>query len=297
MLDDTINRRVALGMLGASGLALLAGQQGRISASDSARLQKSEGKTAQELMLELLTSAQEFSRPPISNYRVGAVVSGRSGNLYLGANLEIPGRPLGFSVHAEQSACSNAYMHGEDEIEAIAVTAAPCGHCRQFLQELSPAGELRILVKGQPPVRLSFLLPSAFGPKDLGFDQGALPIRKVNLTLLKPSSDPLSSAALSAGCLSYAPYTKAHSGVAIGLSDGSVHSGAYIENAAFNPSLPPFQAALVSITNTRKSFDQIREIALVEIEHAAIIQEEMLRATMSSICPSARLRKELAKLG
>jgi hypothetical protein len=44
--------------------------------------------------------------------------------------------PLNQSVHAEQFLIANLISHGEQELIALAVTAAPCGHCRQFYSEL-----------------------------------------------------------------------------------------------------------------------------------------------------------------
>jgi cytidine deaminase len=119
---------------------------GQIPAAMVRELCASEGKTVAAIMLALLPFARTFSRPPISNYRVGAVAEGVSGSLYLGFNIEFPGQPLGFAVHGEQSALSSAYMHGEEGVSSIAVTAAPCGHCRQFMNELSPDGQIEILV-------------------------------------------------------------------------------------------------------------------------------------------------------
>jgi cytidine deaminase len=334
MFDKRIDRRAALSILGVSGYAVFAQQtipapsrtsssdrsrdaiktfthegqgivsdilnshdfRGRISAAQAEKLQKSEGKTADEVILELLPVAQMLARPPISNFRVGAVARGTSGTIYLGANLEIPGQSLGFTVHAEQAASSNAYMHGDDGLIAIAVTAAPCGHCRQFLEELSPNGEINVLVRGHEPIRLKSLLPSAFGPNDLGFKQGALPVNRARIVLVRKASDTLTTAALSAACSSYAPYTKAHSGVAIKLSDGSVHSGAYIENAAFNPSLPPLQVALIAVLNARRSFDQITDVLLVELENAALSQKPVIEAVLGSICPKVRLRRVIGRI-
>jgi len=270
--------------------------RGQISAAKSAELQKSESKTVDQLMIELLPIAQVAAKPPISNFRVGAVVRGASDSLYLGANLEIPGQSLGFTVHAEQAATSSAFMHGEDAIAAITVTAAPCGHCRQFLEELSPGGEVEVLVKGHEPVRLKSLLPAAFGPNDLGFKQGALPLNRKRIILFKPAQDKITAAALSAACISYAPYTKAHSGVAIQLTDGSLHSGAYIENAAFNPSLPPLQVALVSVLNAHKTFEQIASAVLVELQNSAISQKFATEAALGSICPTVHLRKVIGDL-
>ena len=142
-------------------------------------------------MLNLLPLARLGSHAPISNYNVGAVIQGVSNSLYLGANIEVPGQVLGLAVHGEQSAVANAYMHGENGILILAVTAAPCGHCRQFLTEVVPDGDLRILFTGGSATRLAALLPSAFGPKNLGQNQGALPVRETRLALREASQDRL----------------------------------------------------------------------------------------------------------
>src|SRR6185369_7517369 len=52
-------------------------------------------------MLDRLAEAQSYARPLLTNFRVGAVVRGTSGALYLGANLEFPGVGLNQTVHAE----------------------------------------------------------------------------------------------------------------------------------------------------------------------------------------------------
>src|SRR5205085_12256813 len=119
---------------------------GQIPSSDAAALATAEGKTIDQLMVALLPWARSYAHPPISNYFVGAVARGTNGALYLGANIEFPGHPLGFAVHGEQFALSNAYMHSEPGIEAIAVTAAPCGPCRQFMTAMSPAGVIDVVL-------------------------------------------------------------------------------------------------------------------------------------------------------
>lgn len=247
-------------------------------------------------MLDLLPAAQALARAPISNYRVGAVVRGKSGALYLGGNLEIQGQPLGFTVHAEQAASSSAYMHGEDGIAAIAVTAAPCGHCRQFLEELAAGGEIEVIVKGRGTVLLQSLLPAAFGPGDLGLKQSAFPIRRVKISSHSAAEDALSGEALAAAGASYAPYTKAYSGVAIQLSDGSTYTGSYLENAAFNPSLSPLEVALVAILNAGGTFEQITDVVLAELEDAVISQKSVTEAALASIYPKVRLRTALGRI-
>jgi len=266
------------------------GFSGHIPASEVKGLLESEGKSVDALMLDLLPLARTYSRPPISNYLVGAVAHGMSENLYFGANLEIPGHSLGFSVHAEQAALSNAYMHADRGVSAIAVTAAPCGHCRQFMNELSPEGDIQILVEGNPGMKLSSLLPMAFGPKDLGFKDGAFPVKEVDLILPKGISDELTVAALEAARKSYAPYTKANSGVAIGTRPGRIYKGSYIENAAFNPSLSPLQTALVALIVAGESNSAISRVALVEVEGASISQKSVAEAALGTIAPAIKLQ-------
>ena len=122
--------------------------RGQIDAATVGELLALENKSVDELMLNLLPLARLGSHAPISNYNVGAVIQGVSNSLYLGANIEVPGQVLGLAVHGEQSAVANAYMHGENGIHILAVTATPCGHCRQFLTEVVPDGDLRILFTG-----------------------------------------------------------------------------------------------------------------------------------------------------
>lgn len=42
-------------------------------------------------------------------------------------------------VHGEQFLLSNAAWHGETALLRLAVSAAPCGHCRQLYSELACA--------------------------------------------------------------------------------------------------------------------------------------------------------------
>jgi cytidine deaminase len=263
---------------------------GQIPGAAVKELVNSEGKDVGAVMLNLLPLARTYSRPPISNYHVGAVVRGVSGSLYPGANLEISGHSLGFSVHAEQAALSNAYMHSEPGVVSIAVTAAPCGHCRQFMQECSPASEMEILLENKPSAKLSSLLPLAFGPNDLGFRDGIFPVREMNLAMPHAPSDELTRAALRAARHSYAPYSESHSGVAITTKTGRVHEGSYLENAAFNPSLSPLQTALVQLILAGDDFSAISRVALVE-DSKKISQLSVIRAALSQVAPSVELQR------
>lgn len=264
---------------------------GQIPSVAVQELLASEKKNVAALMLSLLPLARTFSHPPISNYHVGAIAQGASGGLYLGFNIEFPGQALGFAVHGEQAALSSAYMHSETGVSAIAVTAAPCGHCRQFMNELTPDGQIEIFVDGAAPTKLSALLPLAFGPKDLGRKEGAFPVNQTNLLSVAraPASNPLLQAALDAARTSYAPYTGSHSGAAIATRSGRVYTGSYIENVAFNPSLSPLQTALVQLISAGEDYSAISRVVLAETKEAKISQKASTEAVLSAIAPSVRV--------
>ena len=264
--------------------------RGQIPASAVKSLLESEKLSRDALMLKLLPDAKSHAHPPISNYFVGAVASGVSGSLYLGQNIEIPGNPLGLAVHAEQSAIANAYMSGEQGVDTVAVPGSPCGHCRQFLSEVSIDITMRILMGDKLEATLSDLLPHAFGPKNLGFKQGSFPIRRVALTLSSLSIDPLVLEALKAAEQAYSPYSRSPSGVAILTSSGRTFAGSYIENAAFNPSLPPLQAALAGYFAAGKA-GEIQRAVLVEGEKSTISQHATTRFTLAAFAPNAHLER------
>lgn len=190
----------------------------------------------------LLPLAAAFSQAPISGFHVGAVAIGASGQVYLGTNLEFQGVPLNATLHAEQSAVVNAWMHGERKLKALHISETPCGHCRQFLRELSGADSLEIRIKGQVS-SLQQLLPHAFGdtPQD---GQGLLDSAPHPLAAAKPEEDPLKYQAIEAARYSYVPYSRAPEGVIVECIDGQRFSGRSAESIAFNPSISALLAAL-----------------------------------------------------
>ena len=267
---------------------------GQIPASEVATLAQNEGVTVEKLMLGLLPLAQSYSRAPISNFYVGVVVRGASGSLYTGANIEIPGQCLGFAVHAEQSALSNAYMHSEQAVTALAVGGAPCGHCRQFIDEMSPDGEIMILTPDQPPRKLSAILPAAFGPAALGMKNGAFPAPETALKTRSNLPGTLEQAALEAARRSYAPYSKSPAGVALRSTGGRIHRGSYIENVAFNPSLSPLQVALAAMIAAGEDYSRISGVTLVELSGAKISQRAVTETVLAALAPHVKLEVVLA---
>ncbi len=234
----------------------------------------------------LIDRAKSLSRPHLSNYQVGAVGLGASGAIYLGANIEFAGRELCHTVHAEQSVVTNAMAHGETALAALAISAAPCGSCRQFLRELADFDALDLWLERPSPYRLGDFLPDSFGPDDLGVTAGlmrqaALPLRVAST--LAPAAGSLAARAVAAACASYAPYTKAAGGCALELADGSVWSGVYIENAAFNPSLSPDQTALVALTMAGRDWRDIRAAAIAQLAPQSVDHAEAARRMLAAI--------------
>jgi cytidine deaminase len=90
--------------------------------------------TGQELV-ERAEAAAQRAYAPYSNYLVGAVVLTRDGTLIEGVNVENAAYPLG--VCAERTALSRAVVEGyrPGDVEAVGITASPCGGCRQWLHE------------------------------------------------------------------------------------------------------------------------------------------------------------------
>jgi cytidine deaminase len=270
------------------------GYRGEIPAAKVKEVMDSEGRSSHELMLGLLPLARTYARPQISRFFVGSVVQGASGNLYFGGNVEFADLALGYTVHSEQAALANAYMHSDAGISAIAVTAVPCGHCRQFMSDLSVDGQVEILLEGKPPAKLSSLLPMRFGPHDMGFKDGALPVKEVDLALANVTSDELLQASLEAARKSNARYTGAPSGIALATKAGHIYKGSYIEIAAFNPSLSPLQIALVGLIVAGEDYSAISRAVLTEVNGAKISQRGVTEALLHIIAPRVGLEVSTA---
>src|SRR5712692_8161472 len=245
--------------------------------------------TIERFMLAILPVVRLYSRPATSGFRVGAVCEGDSGNIYFGANLELAGAPLGFTIHAEQSAIGNALAHGEKAARSLAVTSAPCGHCRQFLNELTTASTFQVIIAGKPRAALTSLLPDSFGPADLGVRGGLFGQAEIPLTPLSESGDPLVEAALRAAGQAYSPYTGAYSGVALRLKDGRIIAGSYVESAAYNPSLSPILSAIDRLRFTDGQYSDISSATLIELENSKISQEGITRLILGTIAPGVKL--------
>jgi cytidine deaminase len=120
--------------------------------------------------------AMDLSYSPYSKFRVGAALLTKSGDVYLGANIE--NAAYGCCMCGERNAIYNAYMHGvtQDDIEALAIVAdcprpvSPCGQCRQVLSELFPKNKpiyLANLMGDIKETNIDELLPYGFEEEDM----------------------------------------------------------------------------------------------------------------------------------
>ncbi len=289
---------------------------GGVLASESVdRLRDACGGDLGTAMVRLLPLAQHYAVVPVSHFRVGAVAAGlaargRSPALYLGANYELSGVALSFTVHAEQGATNHAWLRGEAGLSLLAVTAAPCGYCRQFLNELSTAPKLGVILpddskRGYHAAPLAKFLPEAFGPSDLGIRGGlmdpALAAPKLELAK-RGKPDAVTAAALDAARKSYAPYPtdKAgqFSGVALQFDDGAIVPGRYAGNAAYNPSLSPLESALAFARSSGPlgAARRVQRCVLVEVPTLAS-QRSATEAVLAVVAPRVRLEYFAARTG
>lgn len=223
-----------------------------------------------DFALACLPVAACYSKPPISEFYVGAIAIGASGNFYFGANQEFEGVAIGQTVHAEQSALMHAWQMGETRVTDVVVNYTPCGHCRQFMNELNSASTLRIHLPHSQNNPLHSYLPDAFGPKDLNITHCLF-----DGETAQANSHDVVEAAIHAARSSYAPYSHLQSAVALQAGE-RVITGRYAENAAFNPSMLPLQNAL-NFYRLQGEMGEISRVVLAE-NQAKISTKEMTEA-------------------
>jgi cytidine deaminase len=125
---------------------------------------------------DLIARAREIAQMaycPYSEFRVGAAVRTDTGDVFAGCNVE--NASYGLSICAERNAIFQMIARGKQNITAVVIytpteaPAAPCGACRQVMNEFGP--KTRVICVGDGPDRidttLDALLPNAFGPQNL----------------------------------------------------------------------------------------------------------------------------------
>lgn len=86
-------------------------------------------------LYEQAVAAAGAAYAPYSKFHVGAALLLRDGRVVTGVNVENASYPLG--ICAERAALARAVAEGvkPGDVEAIGITASPCGGCRQWLHE------------------------------------------------------------------------------------------------------------------------------------------------------------------
>ena len=113
-------------------------------------------------LVELAQAAAADAYAPYSNFLVGAAALLRDGRVVTGVNVENASYPLGMC--AERCALARAVAEGvrPGDVEAVGVTASPCGGCRQWLAEFR-VDRIAFLHEGELLVRRpEELLPDSF---------------------------------------------------------------------------------------------------------------------------------------
>ena len=118
-------------------------------------------------------SASEQAYCPYSHFRVGAAVLTEDDEIFSGCNVE--NASFGLAICAERNAVFQAKAKGKLRIKAVVIytptphPSAPCGACRQVINEFGPDAEVIAICDGLETLRmrLSELMPVAFGPSNL----------------------------------------------------------------------------------------------------------------------------------
>lgn len=113
-------------------------------------------------LVELAQAAAADAYAPYSKFLVGAAALLRDGRVVTGVNVENASYPLGMC--AERCALARAVAEGvrPGDVEAVGVTASPCGGCRQWLAEFR-VDRVAFLHEGELLVRRpEELLPDSF---------------------------------------------------------------------------------------------------------------------------------------
>lgn len=220
-------------------------------------------------LVDSAIDAREHAYTPNSHSQVGCAILSKSGQVYLGANIET----TGYADHGEQVAIARALKAGESpqDLEACAVFVAKegppkpedfarqsnmtsCGNCRQAIYELNPEmREVLLAPDGQNVhvFRAGDLLPHAYGRKHTPQETAVAPA---------DHADPLIFAAQEARAHAYAPRTNELVGAAIETTSGNIYTGIRVETSSFAT-----QAERIALAETLMAGekDSIKRVAII----------------------------------
>jgi cytidine deaminase len=117
---------------------------------------------------EAALRALQNAYAPYSNFRVGAALRTRSGEVIIGCNME--NSAYGLAICAETLAVASAVSQGLTDFDEIAIATddseptPPCGACRQVLNEFAPNIKISSYTREgkEAAWTLDELLPHAF---------------------------------------------------------------------------------------------------------------------------------------
>jgi len=125
-----------------------------------------------EQLIEMAKEARENACVELTNFRVGAALQVKSGEVFLGCNIEDPSGIGVTNICAERCAIIKALSDGYKDFEKIAVVGgfdelifcAPCGACRQYLNSWCPQIKVILLTESNnvKEYGMSELLPYSF---------------------------------------------------------------------------------------------------------------------------------------
>lgn len=132
-----------------------------------------------EKLIETAIAQLDYSYAPYSNFKVGAALLTKNGDIYTGCNIENAAYTP--TNCAERTAFFKAVSEGVRDFQAICIVggkdgvlteyAAPCGVCRQVMMEFCNPKIFQIILaidkERYDIYTLEELLPQGFGPSNL----------------------------------------------------------------------------------------------------------------------------------
>jgi cytidine deaminase len=125
--------------------------------------------SVRERLLRSARKAMKNAYAPYSNFKVGAAILTKSGQVYLGCNVE--NASYGMTNCAERTAIFAAVADLGPKIEVVAVAVtndhgvpcSPCGACRQVIYEFGPEAQIWFQAEeGWKQNHIRELLPEGF---------------------------------------------------------------------------------------------------------------------------------------
>ena len=132
-----------------------------------------------EKLIDTAIEQLKFSYTPYSNFKVGAALLAKNGEIYTGCNIENASYTP--TNCAERTAFFKAVSEGVRDFQAICIVggkdgnlteyAAPCGVCRQVMMEFCNPKTFQIILAVDKEryeiYTLEELMPLGFGPLNL----------------------------------------------------------------------------------------------------------------------------------